>query len=193
MFSWWRHGFLDVKWYCCLNSYLKKISGWIVLREIDFIWKKLLIDLLDCYFCNQRLVAWIQICASWIITKRKNYLIPRKLTANKLSTVSRNMFVLVFHAYNDQGRNEVGWRPGQEASLAPRVRTWGLSEANLLLKSVLVTLLGFFCVPIMIRRPGNCAPLAPLVTPLTTTAVHFTLYFVPFIETMLVTILWMLV
>ena len=118
-----------------------------------------------------------------MIRKTKIYMIPRKLTANELSIVSRNMFVLAFHACNDQGRNEVRWRPGQEVSLAPHVRTWGLSEANLLLKNVLVTLLGFFGVPIMIRRPGNCAPLAPLVTPLTTTAVHFTLYFVPFIET----------
>ena len=31
-----------------------------------------------------------------------------------------------------QGRNEVRWRPGQEATLAPHVRTWGLSEAKVL-------------------------------------------------------------
>ena len=29
-----------------------------------------------------------------------------------------------------------------------------------------VTLLGLYGVPIVSRRPGNCAPLAPLVTPL---------------------------
>jgi len=32
----------------------------------------------------------------------------------------------------EQERNEVRWRPGQEASLAPHIRTWGLSEANAL-------------------------------------------------------------
>ena len=31
-----------------------------------------------------------------------------------------------------QGRDDVRWRPGQEASLGPYVRTWGLSEANVL-------------------------------------------------------------
>jgi len=30
------------------------------------------------------------------------------------------------------GRNEVRWRPGQGARLAPHVRTLGLSEANVL-------------------------------------------------------------
>jgi len=32
----------------------------------------------------------------------------------------------------NQGRNEVRRRPGQEASFAPHVRTWDLSEGNLL-------------------------------------------------------------
>ena len=35
-------------------------------------------------------------------------------------------------AWRVQGRNEVVWRPGQEASLAPHVRTWGLWDANVL-------------------------------------------------------------
>ena len=43
-----------------------------------------------------------------------------------------------------RGRNEARWRPGQEASLA------SLLDGG----------------PIMIRRQGNCAPYAPLVTPL---------------------------
>jgi len=41
-----------------------------------------------------------------------------------------------------------------------------LWAANLLLKKVLVTLFALFGAPIMIRRPGNCAPFSPLVTPL---------------------------
>ena len=31
-----------------------------------------------------------------------------------------------------QGRNKVRWRPGQEVSLAPHIRTWGLLEANVI-------------------------------------------------------------
>ena len=48
----------------------------------------------------------------------------------------------------DQGRNEVRWRPGQEASLAPpcsNLRSFG-SKCTALQK-VLVTLLGHFGVP----------------------------------------------
>ena len=67
----------------------------------------------------------------------------------------------------EQGRNEVRWRPGQEASLAPpcsNLRSFGTKCT--VLKEVLVTLLGLFGAPIGIRRPGNCAPLPPVVTPL---------------------------
>jgi len=34
------------------------------------------------------------------------------------------------------------------------------------LKKVLVTLLGLFGAPMVIQRPGNCAPFVPFVTPL---------------------------
>jgi len=62
-----------------------------------------------------------------------------------------------------QGRNKATWRPEQETSMAPHVRTWGLSEGNELLKKVLVTLLGLLGVPAVIRRPWGFAPLvAPL-------------------------------
>jgi len=50
---------------------------------------------------------------------------------------------------------------GKKQVWRPDVRTRGLSEANVLLKKALVTLLGLFGVPAVIRRPGNCAPLAP--------------------------------
>jgi len=73
-----------------------------------------------------------------------------------------------------QGRNEVRWRPGQEASLAPacsNLRSFG-SECTVL-KKVLVTLLWLYCslrsdsAPrAAIRHPRNFSPLAPLVTPL---------------------------
>jgi len=64
--------------------------------------------------------------------------------------------------WGDQGRNEDGWRPGQEASLVPHVwRNWGLSEANLLLKKVPVTLLGLFGAPRSDSTPGELRPPYP--------------------------------
>jgi len=66
-----------------------------------------------------------------------------------------------------QGRNEVRWRPGQETSLAPpcsNLRSFGSNCT--VLKKVFVAFLGVFGAPTVIRCPGNCAPLASLVTPL---------------------------
>ena len=57
-----------------------------------------------------------------------------------------------------QERNEVRWRPGQEASLAPsfpNLRSFG-SKCTVL-KEILVTLLGLFGPPTVIQRPGNFA------------------------------------
>jgi len=72
-----------------------------------------------------------------------------------------------------QGRNEVKWRPGQAASLEPpyaNLRSFG-SKCTVLMK-VLVTLLGLFSPPAVIRCPRSdsaheqlCSPF-PLVTPL---------------------------
>jgi len=68
-----------------------------------------------------------------------------------------------FKLHVDHGRNEMRWRPGQEASLTPpcsNLRSFGTKCT--VLKKVLVTLLGLFGVPIGIRRPGNWVPVAPL-------------------------------
>jgi len=72
-----------------------------------------------------------------------------------------------------QGRKEIKWRPGQEASLAPHVRIWGLSVSNVLYWIKYLCNFGTFLLPpqsceapIVIRRPGNYALLATLVTPL---------------------------
>ena len=69
------------------------------------------------------------------------------------------------------GRNEVGQRPGQEASLAPSCSNLRpLWSKCTVLKKIFVALFGLFGAPAVIRapvviqRPGNCAP--PLVTPL---------------------------
>ena len=67
-----------------------------------------------------------------------------------------------------QGPNEVRWRPGQEASLAPpRSNLSYFGSKCSVLKKVLVALLWLFVDPVVIRHPhsdrapGNCAPLAP--------------------------------
>ena len=73
-----------------------------------------------------------------------------------------------------QGRNEIRWRPGQEASLVPHVRTWGLSEANTLYWRRYMWHYWDFSAPfavirrlLVIRRlhsasvPGEKGPLAP--------------------------------
>jgi len=74
--------------------------------------------------------------------------------------ISFPLLLFIYYCYY-QGRNEVRWRPGQEASLAPpcsKLRSFG-SKCTVLMK-VLVTLLGLFGDPLLTRRPGNCAPLA---------------------------------
>ena len=62
--------------------------------------------------------------------------------------------------------------PGRRSVWRPDVRTWGLSEANVLhWSTVLVTLLGLFGASqsfgafVVIRRPGNCAPSPPSLRP----------------------------
>jgi len=79
--------------------------------------------------------------------------------------ISANMFA------TSQGRNEVRRHPGQEASLAsPCSNLKSLGSKCAVLKKVLVTLLGLFgaprshsAPPVVIRRPGNCFPLPPLL------------------------------
>jgi len=68
--------------------------------------------------------------------------------------------------------DEVRWRPGQEASLVPHVRNWGLSEANVLNNKSTCDIIGtyrrppqWFGAPIVTRRRGIAPPLPP-VTPL---------------------------
>jgi len=75
----------------------------------------------------------------------------------------------IFHTIAAQGRTEVRWRPWPETSLAPpcsNLRSFGSKFT--VLKNVHLTLLGLFgashshlAPPAVIRRPGNCAPLAP--------------------------------
>ena len=54
------------------------------------------------------------------------------------------------------GGNEVRWRRGKKQVWRPHLRTWGLSEANVLhWSTVLVTLLGLFGDPAVIWRPHS--------------------------------------
>jgi len=80
----------------------------------------------------------------------------------------------------EQGRNEVRWRPGQEASSAPPFSNLrSLGSKCTVLKKALVTLLGIFGAPADFgvpsidaapphsdSAPGESCPLAPIVTPL---------------------------
>ena len=74
-----------------------------------------------------------------------------------------------------QGRNDVIWRPWHEASLAvPYSHLRSFGRKCTVLKKVLVKLLGlngtrcshlappeWFGAPIVVQRPGNCAPCPP--------------------------------
>jgi len=63
----------------------------------------------------------------------------------------------------DQGQNEVRWRPGQEASLAPpwsNLRSFGTGSKCTAIKKCTCDIVGTFRRPIVIRLPGNWYPLA---------------------------------
>jgi len=71
------------------------------------------------------------------------------------------------------GRNEVRWRPGQEAGLSPLCSKLRSSGSKYCIEESTCDIVGTFrrlhshsTPPVVIRRPGNCSPLAPLVTPL---------------------------
>jgi len=70
-----------------------------------------------------------------------------------------------------QGRNEVRWGPGQEASLAPLCSNQSFFGSKCtVLKKVLVTLLGFFVAPSSDSAPGElCPPCPPRYAPGCTT------------------------
>jgi len=61
-----------------------------------------------------------------------------------------------------QTRNEVKWRRGKKQVWRPRVRTWGLSEANLLHWKKYVWLCG---APRSDLAPGDLSPLSPSLRP----------------------------
>ena len=78
----------------------------------------------------------------------------------------RNEVSLAFTKAVQQGRNEVRWCLGQEASLVSQclnLRSFG-SKCTVL-KKVLVTLLGHFGALIVIRCPVNYAPFPPRYVP----------------------------
>ena len=98
----------------------------------------------------------------------KSYFTHSQKLADEIATLARRLGTdTIPHVHIStllacrQGRNEVRWRRVQEKVWRAHVRTWSLSEANLLLNKVLVTLLGLLGVPIMIWRPGNYAPVDP--------------------------------
>jgi len=80
----------------------------------------------------------------------------------------------------NQGRNEVRWRPEQEVNLAPRC--WNLrsfrkqicciDESTCDIVRTFWRPPQWFGTPIVIQRLGSCAPLAPLVTTLKKTYIR---------------------
>jgi len=71
-----------------------------------------------------------------------------------------------------QGRNEVRWYQGQETSLGPSYSNLRLFESKCAVEEITCDIavtfrrpLQSFGAPIVIRRPGNCAPPCHPVTP----------------------------
>jgi len=63
----------------------------------------------------------------------------------------------------EQGRNEVRWGRGNKQVGALRFEL-SFFRSKFTVKKVPVTLFGLFGAFIVIRRPGDCAPLFPVVT-----------------------------
>jgi len=96
-----------------------------------------------------------------IIATRKA---PRSLSCCALGSYCRNFEV---DRRRGVATNEVRWRRGQEASLAPPcsiLRSFG-SKFTVCEEST-CDIVGTFRRLMVIWRPGNCFPLTPLVTPL---------------------------
>jgi len=74
---------------------------------------------------------------------------------------------MVRELYSDtQGRNEVRWRPGQEASLVPPCSNLrSIGRKFTVLKEVLVTLLGLFGAPRSDSGPGELCSCPPHYAP----------------------------
>jgi len=71
------------------------------------------------------------------------------------------------------GRNQVRWRPGQEACLVLPCSNLRYFGSKCTIEESTCDIVGTFRrptqssgAPIVIRRPGNCTPFAPLATPL---------------------------
>jgi len=87
-------------------------------------------------WCN-----WLKSFGIWYVVDQENTKVYctnqlRKWQMTNITFTDASFFkftlFLLKHLCRLQGRNEVGWRAGQEASLVPHVRTWGLSEAIVL-------------------------------------------------------------
>jgi len=65
---------------------------------------------------------------------------------------------------HNQGRNEARWRPGNEASLAPHVRSWAYSKVNLLYWRSTNDIVWTFLRSRNDSAPGELCPLTLLVT-----------------------------
>jgi len=87
----------------------------------------------------------------------RNYAVVQLLTLYTWTT-QRSIWITV------RGVTRLDGARGKKEVWRPHVRTWGLSEANVLHWSTL-TLLGLFGALMVIRCKGNCAPWPPLLRP----------------------------
>ena len=114
-----------------------------------------------------------QTCISHKVSSSKSFYLTRSLLLRDLNAHVGNNNMIWMGVIGrkvksfSQGCNEVRWRPGHEASLAPPCSTLrSFGSKCTVLKKVLMTLLGLFGAPRSDSAPGELFPLAPLVTPL---------------------------
>jgi len=82
------------------------------------------------------------------------YLFRRSVKNTKISSSLQTISIIANRIKGAiMGVTRLDSTRGKKQVWRRHVRTWGLSEVNVL------------GAPIMIRRPWNCAPLAPVVTP----------------------------
>ena len=148
------------------------------ISEIWFVCEKL-VSLNDTNVWMTQTFEWHKPCNSWTRIIRAPFVSQSDYSLhsvwleinfeivwqpdNRTFSPSSLPFHFLHHIFECfQGRHEVIWRPGQEASLAPHVGTWRLSEANILYwKKYLWHCWDFSPPPAVIRCLGNSSSVRP--------------------------------
>jgi len=117
---------------------------------------------------NQTLLEELDVSSSipinWFISCN-----DRLLDGTTTHTAQRRSYERNVTRGYEQRHNEVRWHPGQEASLAAHVRSWGLSETNVLYWKKYMWVLwhcwNLLGSPAVIRHPHIDSPPRKLCTP----------------------------